>query len=121
MPPVTNTMETERRLEQMGFPAPQARGLAGLFEETATAVQQDLKTFIAAQTELIRSEMRAMEERLRAEIRLSEERLRVEIKGTEGGLRKEIRWLLFWFISIQTVLTGSFFTLWQIFISRPGH
>ena len=120
MPPVTNTMENERRLEQMGFPPPQARGLAGLFEETAAAIQQDLKSFIAAQTEIIRSEMKAMEERLRAEIRLSEERLRGELRGTEAKLHKEFRMQLFWFVSIQTLLIGSFFTLFKLVFPGVG-
>jgi hypothetical protein len=106
-------METERRLEQMGFAPPQARGLAGLFEETATAIQQDLKSFIAAQTEIIRSDMKAMEERLRNEIRLSEERLRAEF-------HKDLQVQLFRFVSIQTLLIGGFFTLFKFVFPGTG-
>lgn len=120
MPPITNPLDTERRLEEMGFPPPQARGLAGLFEETAAVIQQDLKGFIAAQSELLRADMKAMEERLRNEIRLSEERLRAELRGTEARLQKEIRMQLFWFISIQTFLIGGFFTLFKFVFPGSG-
>jgi hypothetical protein len=100
MPPITNTMETERRLEGMGFPPTQARGLAGLFEETATAVQLDLKGFIAAQFESLRSDLRLMGETLRAEMR-----------DTEARLQREMRQQLVWFAAIQAAVSASLIAL----------
>jgi hypothetical protein len=104
MPPITNSLETERRLEEMGFPPPQARGLAVLFEETASAIQQDLKAFIVSQFESLRADMKVMEERLRA-----------EIHGVEARVQREMRMQLFWFTTIQGILIASFLGLLKIF------
>ena len=114
MPPITNILETTRRLEGMGFPTSQARGLADPLEESAVATQQDLKAFISGQIDTLRTEIRnelkAMEERLRSAIHLSEANLRAEFQ-------KDLRWLLFWFITSQGALILFYMALAKFVIS----
>jgi len=67
--PLTDTLETARRIESLGFTHQQAQGFAELFEETAHATQQSLKDFI-------RQELSALEGRLEGRFERS---LRVQL------------------------------------------
>ena len=55
--PVTDTLKTAADLKLAGFPDNQAKVLAEKFEETATAVSEDLKSFISRELKELRLEM----------------------------------------------------------------
>ena len=95
--PITDTLETSRKLEQAGFPPKQADVLSGLFEETARATQQDLKGFIVDQ-------LAAMEKRLSERFDL---RLETRIAQSESRLLRELRQQVFWFFGVQIAVTAA--------------
>jgi len=70
--PLTNTLETSRRLTQAGVPAAQAEVLSELFESTAQDALRELKATVAQEGERTRAEMKELElriaERLRAQM-----------------------------------------------------
>ena len=78
--PITNILETTRKLEQAGFPPKQADVLSGLFEDTARATQQDLKAFIVDQ-------LAAFEVRIEARFAQSEAKMDawIQNRGQEGA------------------------------------
>ena len=105
MPPITNTLETTRRLEGMGFPAQQARGLAELLEETASASNQDLKGYLDSKVDLIISKIDTLRQEMRADSR-----------DLESRLEREMRLQLFWFASIQGILFATLIALVKLFL-----
>jgi len=56
--PITNTLKTAAELKLAGFPENQANVLAEKFEETATAVSEDLKSFISRELDRKLNELR---------------------------------------------------------------
>jgi hypothetical protein len=88
--PLTNTLETARRMEALGFTHQQAQGFAELLEDTANAPQQDLKDFI-------RGELGSLEGRLRSEF------------------REELRKQMLWFFSLLTGLLGLAVAIIKLF------
>jgi len=97
--PITNTLETTRKLEQAGFPAKQADVLSGLFEETAKSTQQDLKAFIVEQ-------FAAMEARLDARLAQSEAKTESRIAQSESRLLREMRQQIVWFFGLLVAFGG---------------
>jgi hypothetical protein len=90
--PITNTLETTRKLEQAGFPPKQADVLSGLFEDTAKAAQQDLKAFIVEQLGMLETRLDA-----RIEARASQ---------TEAHLLREMRQQVIWIFGAQIAVAG---------------
>ena len=91
---ITNTLETARRLETMGFAHEQAQGLADLFEDTARAAQPDLSQ-LATKADLL-----ALESRL------------------ETKFEKALRQQMLWFFAMLVAVFGAAFILAR-FISVP--
>jgi hypothetical protein len=65
--PLTNTLQNARKLEALGFPTEQARGISEVVEEAVAAVQFDLKDFIRAELEKHEARTEAKFEGLRAD------------------------------------------------------
>jgi hypothetical protein len=97
--PITNTLETTRRLEQAGFPAKQADVLSGLFEDTAKTTQQDLKAFIVEQ-------LAAFEVRIEARFAQSEAKMDARASQTESRLLREMRQQVIWIFGAEIALAG---------------
>ena len=95
---ITNTLETARRLETMGFAHEQAQGLADLFEDTARAAQPDLSDLVTK--DFLRGELNALESRL------------------ETKFEKALRQQMLWFFAMLVAVFGAAFTLAR-FISVP--
>lgn len=57
--PITNTLDVSRRLEQVGFPGPQAGVLSDLFEGTAQDAVREMRAIVMLEGERTRAEMRA--------------------------------------------------------------
>ena len=90
--PVTNTLETARRIETLGFTHQQAQGLSELPEGTAQDAIREMKTLVSQESETIRAEVRA-------ELRASVAELRAEF-------REELRKQMLWFFTVQVALFG---------------
>ena len=90
--PITNTLETSRRLTQAGIPAAQAEVFSELFESTAQDAVRELKEFV-------RAELIGLEGRFRAELVGLEGRLRNELQG-------QIRAQMLWFFAMLVGLLG---------------
>jgi len=80
--PVTNTLETARRIEALGFSHQQAQGLSDLFEATSQDALRNVKDIVQAEGE-----------RTRAELRLE--------------FREELRKQMLWFFATQVALFGA--------------
>ena len=91
--PLTNTLETARRIEALGFTHQQAQGFAELLEDTAHATQQDLKDFI-------REQMGAMEQRLEGKLSAMEGRINVRFAEQEARFEHSLR------MQMATILTA---------------
>ena len=102
---ITNTLETARRLETMGFAHEQAQGLADLFEDTARAAQPDLSQ-LATKADLL-----ALESRLETKSNALESRL-------ETKFEKALRQQMLWFFAMLVAVFGAAFILAR-FISVP--
>jgi hypothetical protein len=100
--PITNTLETARQLENADFPPKQAEVLSRLFEETARAVQQDLKTFIVEQ-------LSALESRLEAKMEVRFAQMETRIAQGEGRVLRELRQQLIWFSTLQIAIVAAAF------------
>jgi tetrahydromethanopterin S-methyltransferase subunit G len=66
--PLTNTLQNARKLEALGMPAEQARGVSEVVEEAVAAVQLDLKDFIRSELEKHTARIDAKIEAMRAEM-----------------------------------------------------
>jgi hypothetical protein len=88
--PITNTLETARRLESLGFPHQQAQGLSDLFEGTAQDAVRDLKAIVMQEGERTRAELRA-------------------------EFREELRKQMLWFFTVQTALLGIAVAILKLF------
>ena len=56
--PLTNTLETARRIESLGFTHQQAQGFAELFESSAQDAVRELKAVVAQEGDRTRTELR---------------------------------------------------------------
>ena len=95
--PITNTLETSRRLEGAGFAPKQADVLSGLFEETAKATQQDLKAFIIEQ-------LAALE--MRFEVKLDSRSSQTEVRLVRE-MRQQVIWILGVLVASGGVILGA--------------
>jgi DNA anti-recombination protein RmuC len=84
--PLTNTLETARRIEALGFTHQQAQGFAELLEDTAHATQQDLKDFIREQIGTLDRKLDAQEEKLAGKLDAQEEKLAGKLDAQEEKL-----------------------------------
>ena len=104
--PITNTLETSRRLTQAGIPAAQAEVFSELFESTAQDALRELKAVVAQEGERTRAELRAELQTLRVEM----QSLRVEMHTLRADLRaefrEELRKQMFWFFTMLVALFG---------------
>jgi hypothetical protein len=100
--PLTNTLETARRIEALGFTHQQAQGFAELFETTAQDARKELVT--RADLEVTRADL----ERLIAEVRM-------EIAGLRADFRDELRKQMLWFFSVQIALLGIAVAIIKLF------
>jgi hypothetical protein len=91
--PLTNTLETARRLESLGFSHQQAQGFAELFEVTA----QDARKQLVPRGDL--GWLWSQFAELRAEIK-------VEIAGLRAAFRDELREQTLWYCTVLTALLG---------------
>ncbi len=66
--PITDTLKTAEELRGAGFPENQANLLAAKFEETANAQSEDLKSFIRAELGNLEVKIDVKIESLRAEM-----------------------------------------------------
>ena len=97
--PITNTLETTRKLEQAGYPPKQADVPSSLFEDTARATQPDLKAFIVEQ-------LAALEVRIEARFAQSEAKMDARASQTESRLMREMRQEVIWFFGILIAFRG---------------
>jgi len=124
--PLTNTLETARRLESLGFSHQQAQGVAELFEVTAQDARRDLATrgdleLVRREIAELRTEIKAELDGLRTEINAEIGGLRTIVNAEIGGLRTEIksdlvglraefrdelRKQMLWFFTVLTALLG---------------
>jgi hypothetical protein len=95
--PITNTLETTRKLEAVGFDPKQADTLSELFETTAHAVSQDLKDFIVQQ---LAAQDQRWETRLDSRIAQLESRLLRE-------MRQQVVWIFGVLIAVATVYLAA--------------
>ena len=117
--PITDTLETSRRLQQAGVPAKQAEVFSELFEETAKATQQDLKAFIVEQLAAFEARLEArmdarfaqweakMEARFsQMEGRIAQSEARSESRSAqiEARLLREMRQQVIWIFGLQIAI-----------------
>ena len=98
---ITNTLETARRLETMGFPHEQAQGLADILEETARAARPDLSQLAT-----------------KADLDALASRLETKLNALETNFEKALRQQMLWFLAMLVAVFGAAFTLAR-FISVP--
>lgn len=84
--PITNPLQNAQRLEALGFTARQAQGLAEILEEAIHANNQDLKEFIRAENERLRTDLKG--------------EFRAEIAGLRAEMHSALREQLMRFITI---------------------
>ena len=89
--PITNALETARRLTALGFSSQQAEGVAQLFEDTAKDIHGDLATkdFVRAEIAELRGE------------------LKTDIANLRADMRGEFRQQLMWFFAVQVALLSA--------------
>ena len=108
--PVTNTLETARRIETLGFTHQQAQGLSELLEGTAQDAIREMKTLVSQESETIRAEFHTVAAEIRAEFRAAITEIRAELRATVAELRaefrEELRKQMLWFFTVQVALFG---------------
>ena len=91
--PITQERQTIQDMRAAGFSEEQALLLAAKFEATAQATSQDLKSFISAENERLRAELRADMKQLRAD-------LDVRFAGQEARFERALR------VQVAAILTA---------------
>ena len=84
--PLTNTLETARRIESLGFTHQQAQGFAELFESSAPDAVRELKAVVAQEGERSRAELRAELAELRAELKAAAKDLELRLTLRFGAM-----------------------------------
>ena len=97
--PLTNTLESTRRLEEAGFQPQQARRLAELLEDTARVAQPDLSNLAT------KEDVRAMKEEIGK--CATKDELRVEIKDLELRIGERLRAQMLWFVATQLAIVSA--------------
>jgi len=98
--PITQERQTIQDMRAAGFSEEQALLLAAKFEATAQATSQDLKSFISAENERLRAELRADMKQLRADldVRFAEQEARFE-----RALRVQVAAILTAIVGVTTL------------------
>ena len=98
--PITQERQTIQEMRAAGFSEEQALLLAAKFEATAQATSQDLKSFISAENERLRAELRADMKQLRADldVRFAEQEARFE-----RALRVQVAAILTAIVGVTTL------------------
>jgi hypothetical protein len=87
MAPLLDTLKTAEELRGVGFTDAQAKLLTNKFEEVSQAVAQDLKAFIWAENEKLRSEIQSI--RLEMDARM--EALRADFQTLRADTQSALR------------------------------
>jgi hypothetical protein len=107
--PITNPLETARRLTALGFSPQQAEGVAQLLEETAKDIHGDLAT-----KDFVRAEIAELRTELKTEIADLRTGLKTDIANLRAEMRGEFRQQLMWFFSIQIALLSAAVALLKV-------
>jgi hypothetical protein len=95
--PITNTLETARRIEALGSTHQQAQGLSDLLVGSAQDAVREMKSIVSQESQVIRAEIRAAVAELTAEF------------------REELRKQMLWFFAMQVALFGAALAILKFF------
>jgi hypothetical protein len=106
--PLTNTLETARRMEALGFTHKQAQGIAEILETTAMDAQPDLGELAT------KADLAALKAELTADIQALRAELKADLSSLESRLMREMRQQMLWFFATQVALISAAFALFKL-------
>lgn len=115
--PLTNTLETARRIEGLGFTHQQAQGFAELFEATAQDARKELVT--RADLAVTRAELERAIAEVKADLASLRTDFRAELADLRAEFRDELRKQMLWFFSVQIALLGIAVAIIKLFPNAP--
>ena len=98
--PITQERQTIQDMRAAGFSEEQALLLAAKFEATAQATSQDLKSFISAENERLRAELRADMKQLRADLDVRFAQIDSRFAAQEARFERALR------VQVAAILTA---------------
>ena len=129
MPPLTNTLESARKLEEASFSGKQAEAVAQVVETATTAAQQDLKSFIKEQNQILEERLTAyidvklaqMEVKFsEIDVKLAQMEVKiaqVDVKIAQQGEKfaDALRAQTFSILALMCALVAGIVALWKLF------